>query len=274
MLRAHRAVQRRIAQWVWDCPDDALFVRRFQLANRQWSIPMVVRLNPAGHGFDVFSDGQTITVARRSRLHYYKKGAKAREAKLIREYMLERVPFEAGDRVVDVGANIGEVSRILALRHRVIPIAIEPEEREFRALEANLLHTGGVARNDLAWSHTDTIRFHDVNDSGDSSVFAPTEASPGRDCRARPLDDILSGTPAEDGPIRLLKLEAEGAEPEVLVGAGHALARVEYVTADVGPERGPTSETTLIPVYEALRDAGFHAIAVQHGRLVMLFKRG
>ena len=40
-----------------------------------------------------------------------------------------------------------------------------------------------------------------------------------------------------EGNIKLLKVEAEGNEPEVLVGAEHTLTKTEYVTVDFGGER-------------------------------------
>ena len=48
--------------------------------------------------------------------------------------------------------------------------------------------------------------------------------------------------------IKLLKLEAEGAEPEILEGLGEKLNLVEYISADLGYERGVHCESTLVPV--------------------------
>ena len=38
--------------------------------------------------------------------------------------------------------------------------------------------------------------------------------------------------------IKLLKVEAEGAEPEVLLGTAKILKRIEFISVDCGPERG------------------------------------
>ena len=47
------------------------------------------------------------------------------------------------------------------------------------------------------------------------------------------------------GKIKLLKLEAEGYEPEILLGANKILDKIEYIAIDGGYERGKNSEETL-----------------------------
>lgn len=272
MSRIRRSLGQRVSDWVWKCSDDAEFVRRFTLANRRWRMPIELGFDSDLHAFVVFGDGVRVVVARRSRLHFYLTGVCAREEQLVREYLLTRIPFEAGDRVIDVGANIGEVSWLLAHRYGVIPIAFEPEDREFRALEANLSGTEGSAHRALLWSHEAELSFHGANEDGDSSVFKPMNATSTQKRAATTLDAAIQQTAASEGPIRLLKLEAEGAEPEILEGAAQTLERVQFVAADVGPERGLEQETTIFPVYERLRASGFRAVAVQNRRLVVLFE--
>ena len=43
----------------------------------------------------------------------------------------------------------------------------------------------------------------------------------------------------------LLKVEAEGAEPEVLQGLKKNLSRVEFITVDCGFERGLNQKSTI-----------------------------
>jgi hypothetical protein len=51
------------------------------------------------------------------------------------------------------------------------------------------------------------------------------------------------------------------------------LARVEFISADLGPERGVRCENTVAPVSAHLMDRGFRPIAFGHERGVMLFER-
>ena len=60
------------------------------------------------------------------------------------------------------------------------------------------------------------------------------------------------------GNIRLLKIEAEGFEPEVLAGASEAISRTEYIAIDAGPERG--GENTVAQTLNLLSDAQFEIV--------------
>jgi len=71
--------------------------------------------------------------------------------------------------------------------------------------------------------------------------------------------------------IRLLKVEAEGMEPEVLAGAHQTLQRVDYVAVDAGPERG--GENTVPAVLNALTSAGFEVLDCYLVRGTFLLRR-
>ena len=53
-------------------------------------------------------------------------------------------------------------------------------------------------------------------------------------------------------PIKLMKLEAEGFEPEILQGGLSILDHVEYIAADLGWERGQDQECTIPQVVNLL----------------------
>ena len=69
-----------------------------------------------------------------------------------------------------------------------------------------------------------------------------------------------------------MKLEAEGAEPEIIMGAKQVLLRTKYITVDVGEERGVNEESTLPEVVNSLIPLGFKVIDVNLRRGVLLFK--
>lgn len=54
-----------------------------------------------------------------------------------------------------------------------------------------------------------------------------------------------------------MKIEAEGAEPEILEGGVNALAMTDFVTVDCGFERGKEEASTLAPVANFLLRHGF-----------------
>lgn len=263
----------RIHRYVHDAPKDAVFARRFTLANRRWELPYDLKFDSDRNCLVVSSDGVSYAVSRRSRLKHVKHGVERRRRQLINEYMIDQVPLSSGDIVLDIGANIGEVSMLVADLYGAIAIAYEPEHREFTALEQNLQGRNGAAYQEVLWSHETDVMFHSANETGDSSVFEVARSKTSALRRTTTVDASLARTPYANLPIRLLKLEAEGAEPEILIGAEKALKRTAFVTADLGPERGLEKQTTLVPVLKALTAAGFEPQDFYAPRTTMLFRR-
>ena len=72
--------------------------------------------------------------------------------------------------------------------------------------------------------------------------------------------------------IKLLKLEAEGAEPEVLMGSENILRNIEYISADLGPERGSKNEETYPAVTDLLYKNNFSLIKINPERPTLLFR--
>jgi hypothetical protein len=72
--------------------------------------------------------------------------------------------------------------------------------------------------------------------------------------------------------IKLFKVEAEGAEPEVLLGATKILKKIKFISVDCGPERGLKLEKTDKAVIKFLKSQKFNLIRRSKMRDVFLFK--
>lgn len=98
--------------------------------------------------------------------------------------------------------------------------------------------------------------------SADSSIF-PSIARPSRPVTliAARLDDIVSER-IDGKSIQALKIDAEGAEPEVLAGAPQLLRRCPRVSIDAGWER--QGESTVDECRRILDGAGYNLVA-NHG---------
>lgn len=280
MRRTRRAIgHEALERWVFSAQNNGTFARRFRWANTLWRKPITIN---AAEDDDLLrigevgtSSGEGVSVARISRVRIFLKGLDHRRSRLARDYMIDRIPISDGDFIVDVGANIGEFSLLVARRAAVRGVAIEPEALEYRALQENLAPTGVRAVHALLWSKEDRVPFFSNNQTGDSSVFRPQVAHRG-DVELRrtvTLDALLSEHLATGRRIRVLKLEAEGAEPEILLGARRTLEATDFVTADLGPERGPDGATTLVAVCNLLDGHGFRPLDFSHHRISMLFAR-
>jgi FkbM family methyltransferase len=196
------------------------------------------------------SPHRRIYVSHKQRLALYKKGITHRQNWILGDYRLPHDLVREGDVVVDVGANIGELGLWVADRGGRY-VAFEPDPKAFRALRKNV--SGDLY--DVALSDDNgSTHFYLNTAEADSSLFQPAASDDVVVVRKARLDDFLEEIGRFDR-IRLLKVEAEGMEPEVLAGAAETLDVVEYVAVDAGPERG--GEDTVPPVMNILTRAGF-----------------
>lgn len=213
--------------------------------------------------------GQEIRFASvNSRVLIYLEGFFERANYIGNTYMLNLVKFNDGDLVVDCGANMGDLHLFLQRTHpKVNYIAFEANPNDFKCLVRNVGSEN--CQNIGLWNENGSIPFY-VNDAHASSSFIqPPEFT---DIIEIPAATLGSLFPNE--PIRLLKLEAEGAEPEVLQGSAPILHLVDYISADVGPERGVHEEETRDYVVNFLEAAGFELVKENKGhRKIVLFRR-
>lgn len=135
---------------------------------------------------------------------------------------------QPGHYVVEVGANIG--AHTVGLARRVSPggmiIAIEPQPQIFRVLCANLALNGltnvtpfalgaGERHERMFVPHFDYA--NSVHNSGSASL---QRDGAGAMVQVVPLDEMLEDVPS----VRLIKIDVEGMEREVLAGATRLIA--------------------------------------------------
>lgn len=196
----------------------------------------------------------------------YEWGIKKRAEVINKVYFLDKIEFCSGDVFIDCGANVGDLKLWFDLNDiEVEYIGFEPSPIEFECLEKNVAPK--TAHNLGLWNEDGTLRFYISSQGADSSLIQPAEYSSVVDVDVKRLNDFI------EGPIKCLKLEAEGAEPEVLSGVDDTkLQMIEYVAADLGYERGVDAESTLVPVTNYLLSRGFELVDVSHGRICALYR--
>lgn len=256
-----------LRHWITAAEGDRL-VRRFEMAKRVRSWPTDLDYDQGL--YRVQQGDLSVHVARPARLHMNMYTIKRRQQDLRAEYMLEPGLIRPGDLVIDCGANIGEFSIICAQEGARV-VAFEPDPTEFAALKRNAEGREITAVNCALWKQDAEMTFYDSNEHGDSSLIDPGRSDRSLTVQARRLDGVAE-LPAE-GPVRFIKLEAEGAEPEILQGMTETLARTEYISVDMGPERGVSQDTTVVEVSNILFAAGFRMERFFHRRSSALFRR-
>lgn len=209
------------------------------------------------------------------RISMFFHGPFSRGRKLAYEYLLDQIPFEDGDWIIDVGANSGDLCLAFRAMGRQVNIeAFEPSPGEFLAMSRNLEASSAVlehrAHQVALWNEaSEGLTFYLKPGSADSSILPIENPSEVITVPALRLDDALK----DDGrQFRLLKLEAEGVEPEILEGVEKVLSRVDYVAADVGFERGEDAASTLPEVTNFLLQRGFEIVGFEGARFTVLYR--
>jgi FkbM family methyltransferase len=155
--------------------------------------------------------------------------------------------------ILDLGANVGFASIALAARHpgaRIVCVEPEPSTRE---LLARNLARNGVEAEILALAvggapGSVSLRY------GEHHSLTRTQPDPAGEIRAAPLAEMLdlAGLPEVD----LVKIDAEGAEREVLADVGAWADRVGAIIGEL--HDGLTRELA----YAQLRPHGFEPVAL------------
>jgi FkbM family methyltransferase len=259
----------------WVFKKNSGFLFRFRLINVfRWRKEIKISLEDEGIWKISEKNKKSVWVARATRIPYFMEGFSVREKKLLLEYQVANISFSKNDIVIDCGANIGEFTMSLQKRFGIRAICIEPESREVVALKKNADLQCTHVYETVLWKEKTNIPFYSANDTGDSSAFPVEDGIPCVVRQAVTLDDVVLNDSffKDQKRIALLKLEAEGAEPEILEGAKKILRHIRYITADCGAERGIKKESTLIPVMNILQKYGFEPVSFGLPRAVMVFK--
>ena len=209
-------------------------------------------------------------LSRKSRFYMYSDGLNNRLEHLFNEYLLNQIKFNENDLVIDCGANIGELGYYLNYKFGIKNvIAIEPDKQEFEKLQLNTNYSNYLPLNYALYNKNGEIGFYLNNETADSSVFADkslTQVS----VKTITLNELFKNQKIKK--CKLLKLEAEGAEPEILEGGLEVLKHIEYISVDCGAERGVNNEITVAPVSKTINELNFSLIDAGGVRKILLFK--
>lgn len=185
--------------------------------------------------------------------------------KILKSYCIDLIHFEKKDIVIDCGANVGEIN--LALKELGVKIdyfAFEPDLETFKCLNLNNPNSS-LYNIGLSNKNAESKLF--IDNEGGNSSFSNFGTEEYINVESKSLDSFKF---AKD--IKLLKIDAEGYEPEVLEGAVETLKNIEFVSVDYGAERGIMQETTIVDVNTFLYENNFKLYKFSNHRLIGLYK--
>ena len=199
-------------------------------------------------------------------LKIYHDGLINRGKQLAEIYNINKINFKEDDIIIDCGSNLSDLLLYLGkLDIELTYHSIEPGEEEYKANKLNLTRHNfpKIEKycHKYALGDKNEIRtFYYEPESANSSLIKTNEFKSAYDLNVITIDYFSKIQNISNKKIKLLKLEAEGFEPEILEGSAIFLSNIEFIAADVGPERGLNKECTLAQVTTILSKNNFEMI--------------
>jgi FkbM family methyltransferase len=191
---------------------------------------------------------------------YYKFGYYSED--FITRFLLNNINLQKGDLVIDIGANLGWYSLVLAHNRQVEVIAFEPEPSNFALLQENIALnncTTAKAFNKAVGDKEATLQLHlykSYNPARHS--FIKQKNSIGIvDVPVVNLDTFLLSQGDFKRSIKLLKIDIEGYEFTALQNAGESLARTQNIITEFSPDLMKASGQNPVDYINLLVNAGF-----------------
>tara|TARA_B100000700_G_scaffold223107_1_gene245954 strand:- start:3904 stop:4782 length:879 start_codon:yes stop_codon:yes gene_type:complete len=186
---------------------------------------------------------------------------------IIESYCLDSIDFSSGDVILDCGANVGELNLTLRkYNHKLEYHAFEPDKEAFECLKLNYPNSKSNFHN-IGLSDKNSERTLYLDSSGGNSSFVNFGSNDEITVESKTLDSLNF-----EKTIKLLKLEAEGFEPEVLQGSINTLPLINYISVDFGSERGIEQSNTVTEVNKFLYKNNFSLVDFSNFRTVGLYR--
>lgn len=181
-------------------------------------------------------------------------------------YLLDKIEFDSGDTIIDCGANVGELHQ--SLKNNIDGfnyIGFEPDPVVYKCLQKNITSKNSQLYQQ-ALSNKSSVESLYISTEGADTSLVFLENKESIEVQTVPLDEFnLSG-------VKLIKMDAEGFELEVLQGSKNTLKSTEYVSVDFGPEKGTEGKNTIPEVSNFLYENNFKMIHANTDRHIGLFK--
>jgi len=276
----------RLVDKIFKVTNSSIFNEQFWLKVRPFILKSPIRVmnnfkvknNTDGSIFTLFDKNELsqfyICVLHRSK--GYVNGLFQKGNEIASSYGLDMVPLKSGDIVVDIGANVGDLSIYLknfSETADITYVAIEPGNLEFECLKRNAVGLDSELHKLALGESCGFQTFYYSPSGADSSLFEPLHTESQYEIEVKSLDCLLNAHEHSKRRIRFLKLEAEGGELEILRGAIKSLPNIDFIGADLGFEKGILEESTAPAVIEFLLEHDFSIVEFTYPAIIRILFR-
>ena len=204
-----------------------------------------------------------------NRIILFRKGLTFRLNFLKNKYFIHKIKFHKNDIILDCGANIGEIFFCFNNSLKINYYAFEPSPYVFKDLNLNIQSKNCQTYNLALNNKIEIKKFYILDEEADSSIILMKNYKKIILVNCTTLDMILKKI---NKNIRLLKIDAEGAEPEVLSGLNKFRNKIQYISLEAGPERGIKQLSTFEQSNKILTSKNFELIYENKIQFTYLFK--
>tara|TARA_B100001057_G_scaffold500029_1_gene613087 strand:- start:34567 stop:35448 length:882 start_codon:yes stop_codon:yes gene_type:complete len=223
----------------------------------------------------IFENNRYVKIIENKKVAYYPNKRILRVVKnfnyqldlLYDSYLLDNIDIHNGDVIVDCGANVGEL--FLSIKEKNIDvdyIGFEPDRETYDCLKLNVDNDKNIVHN-IGLSDIEGSNNFYIDNEGGNSSFIDFGTSKSLKVDVKMLDSYNINK-----KIKLFKIDAEGYEPEVILGSKNTLNNITFVSVDFGSERGINQSNTMVDVNNLLLESGFELIELNDFRMIGLYK--
>jgi len=241
----------------------------FYLKFSKWVLPILTGRMPNKVKFKI-ENNYLICIIQGDQKYYFYNPYRARRYvfgdgfyytgnSLARAYQVTNIKIDSTDVIVDIGANVGEFS-VWAARKGAKVYSFEVDPIALNCLIKNTKNYNNITIVRKACSDKDGYaKFYLDSNKASSTLLKPSDKTNKLNRKNfHKVQTITLNKWLESqsiNKIRLLKIDAEGYEPEVLKGIGDSITMIDYITVDASPERN--GQETIDDVQCILKNNGF-----------------
>ena len=237
----------------------------FKLFNKPLSVRKVEE------HYKISSQNKVVYMHQLKRIYIYLDpyiGVRNRLDNLFDQYFLDDIEFNDKDIVVDCGAHLGELSYYFNDK-KIIYYAFEPSSRLQTCLEKNIklnIKDYQIVNKPLL-DIEKKIKLYLRDESGDTSI-EPDNKSQFEYVESLRLDNFFKN----NINVKLLKIDAEGYELEMINGTSNLLKNIEFISIDAGYEKNNDTVSPFNDVDKFLKDNNFKILKSHKLRKTYLYQ--
>jgi FkbM family methyltransferase len=178
---------------------------------------------------------------------------------LLRKYQIENIEINKNKIIIEVGCNVGELTYQF-LKKGAKVFAFDLEKKALECLKLNCASFKKLKYfNTGVWKNNGYKNFYSYPEDASSSFFKQKKYKI-KKTKIIKLETFIKKNNIKN--IYLVKVEAEGAEPEVIYGLKNKLENIRYISLDCGPERN--GKTTIKEVTNFLKMNNFKTTVINN----------